>query len=185
MRPTTVTTVSRQRYDNVTICGLVNFNGHFCRHDNVTTGKTVMTESRWCHDGVTIASQLLSPPHSGDRGRYKKELDGHQNPQLCEYLRESLCDMDPSAILTDDNVRMLVLLCDLKMETIHTQTLLVKHIADLQKKKEGRGDQKATKEEIFVGAPVDSQENTVWSVGTLVAGTDLRRQDIVHQLPSS
>jgi len=69
--------------------------------------------------------------------------------------------------LMDNNVRTLVLLCELRVNTFYTQTLLVEYRA----KKKGGGDQAEAKEEILLGASLDRQEKRVWSVGPAVAGT--------------
>ena len=62
-------------------------------------------------------------------------------------------------VLTKDNVQTLALLCELRMQAIHTKTLLVQHQVQLQKT-EGQGLPKGTKKaEIYVGAPLASQEN--------------------------
>ena len=79
----------------------------------------------------------------------------------------SITAMDLSGVLlTDDTVNKLLLLCELRLQTMHTQTLLVQYLLLQSRKKE-----KTTKEEILLGAPLDIQKTTIWSVGESVEGT--------------
>jgi len=99
-----------------------------------------MTESRRCHDGVTIASQLPPWATAGDIKRDGTATRAHSCASTCVshiLQHPHIYAMDLSGmLLTDDNVRKLVLLCELRLQTIHTQTLLVKYRAHLQKKKD-------------------------------------------------
>ena len=99
----------------------------------------------------------------------------------------SIATMDLSGVLlTDDTIKQLLLLCELKFQSLHAQTLLAEYLLLQEKKKEQPETRKKTtaKEEIMLGAPLDIKKTTVWSVGYFVEGTAHRGPDVVYELPA-